>query len=103
MRYNKPVYSKETLKAWDEAEKRHSDFMKAHTHETVKVYKVKDLYIFCIQRKYDACMNRQNQYGIQVWEDPTRMDSEKCLANNWFNNPDDANKKFIFWKEQCQM
>ena len=48
-------------------------------------------------------MHRENQYGIQVWEDPTRMNPEKCLANNWFNNPDDAYKKFIFWKEQCQM
>lgn len=105
MSYARPVYSKETYRGWDRAEKKHAEYLKSHTHETEQVYKVNDLYIFCTQRKYDECLKRngafQDTYIISVWEDETRKDTEKCLTHNIYRTADEANKAFIFWKQQC--
>lgn len=105
-RYNKPVYSNEQYKRWEESEKRHHDFMKKHTAETVKDYEINGYFIRCIQRKYDACMEKENEYGIQVWlKNPNEVKVEEvmemCISNNWFNNSDEANESFKKIKEMC--
>lgn len=58
-RYNKPVYSEEAYKEWDNWLKRAGEFAKKHTKETVKIYEVNGFFIECIQRKYDACMKKR--------------------------------------------
>ena len=106
MRYNKPVYSDEQIKKWADASVRHSNYMKAHTNETVKDFEVAGYIIRCIQRKYDACMNKENEYGIQVWtEDPNTVKIENvadaCVSNDWFNNCNEANARFKEVKAMC--
>lgn len=105
-RYRKPVYSEETLKGWAESSIRHSEWMKSHTSETVKDYEIAGYVIRCIQRKYDKCMNKENEYGIQVWTDkPENVPIEKiidsCLSNEWFDNPTEANEHFKTVKAMC--
>lgn len=106
MRYNKPVYSKEQYKTWEESEKRHHDFMKKHTAETVKVYEINGYFVECIQRKYDACMRKENEYGIRVWtQNPETVEIDKvfeyCVSNDWYNNSEEANKRFLEVKGMC--
>ena len=99
MRRNK--YSKETIKEWNEWLKNAGEFSKKHTKETKKVYEVNGYYIECIQRKYDSCMKKENEYGIRVWEQnpETVNNCETCLTNDWFNNADEANEHFKAVKE----
>lgn len=106
MRYNKPVYSDEQIKKWADASVRHSNYMKAHTHETVKDFEVAGYTIRCIQRKYDACMNKANEYGIQVWTRnpetvPIEKVSDSCVSNEWFDNYNEANARFKEVKAMC--
>ena len=106
MRYNKPVYSKEQYKRWAESEKRHHDFMRKHTQETRKVYEINGYFVECIQRKYDACMRKENEYGIRVWtQHPETVKIENindvCVTNDWYNNSEEANKRFLEVKEMC--
>lgn len=105
-KYNKPVYSEEQYKRWEEYEKRHHDFMKKHTHETIKDYEVNGYVIRTIQRKYDECMNEENEYGVQVWTNkpenvPVDKVFEQCVSNYWFNNPTEANEHFKIVKAMC--
>lgn len=97
--YKRPVYDKETIKGWMEAEGRSKEFSRKHSKETVKEYEVAGFVVRCIQRKYDTCMKKENEYGIQVWfqkpeEVPVEDLAESCFYNEWFNNPEEANKKF---------
>lgn len=106
MRYNKPVYSKEQYKTWEESEKRHHDFMRKHTQATKKVYEINGYYVECIQRKYDACMRKENEYGIRVWtQNPETVEIENindaCVTNDWYNNSEEANKRFLEVKGMC--
>ena len=104
-RYTRPVYSKETYEYWGECERKSKEFAERHSKETEKCYKVNNLYIWCIQRKYDACMNKENEYGIQVWtrEDRNIFEGAECLVNEWYDTPDEANKSFLVWKGQCEI
>lgn len=101
--YKKVVYSEETYKGWEEAKQRKLAYAKAHTHETEKVYKVNDLYIFCKKTEYDACMKKENFYIISIWEDETRKDLDKCLLHKVYNDKEEANQMFKFWKAHCAM
>lgn len=105
-KYKKPVYSEETLKGWAEAERKAKEFAEKHSFETVKDYEVAGYTIRCIQRKYDACMNKENEYGVQVWTGKPENVSlenvfESCVSNRWFNNPTEANEHFKQVKEMC--
>lgn len=105
-RYGRPVYSDETIKEWADWLKREGDFAEKHTVETTKIYKVNDFFIECIQRKYDACMKKENEYGLRVWmQNPKTVDikriSDMCLTNDWFNNADEANERFKELKAMC--
>lgn len=100
------VYSEETLKGWAEAERKAKEFAEKHSFETVKDYEVAGYTIRCIQRKYDKCMNKENEYGVQVWADKPENVSlenvfESCVSNRWFNNPTEANEHFKQVKEMC--
>lgn len=104
--YQKPVYSKETLKRWAEDDDKRKEYMNAHTNEMVKVREVSGYWIKCIQRKYDACMKKENEYGIQVFtSNPDTCGVEgimdECVLNVWFNNCDDANRKFAEVMAMC--
>ena len=104
--YNKPVYSKEQIQKWAESSIKHSEWMKAHTFETIKDLEIAGYTIRCIQRKYDACMKKENEYGVQVWtQNPDTVKIENvfdaCVSNDWFNNCDDANKRFKEVKAMC--
>ena len=92
-------YSAEQHKIWDEAEERHSKFMIAHTHEKEMVFENHGFYIVCIQRKYDKCIDKKNEYGIQVWLTEDRTNPENCLENQWFDTPQEANETFVRFKE----
>ena len=105
-KYNKPVYSKETLDRWAEAGDKAKEFAQKHSSEIVKDYEVAGYTIRCIQRKYDGCMNKANEYGVQVWTcNPDTASIEDvfdcCISNEWFNNPDEANKCFKKVKAMC--
>lgn len=105
-KYQKPVYSKETLDRWAEAGRKSKEFAKKHSSEVIKDYKVEGYTIRCIQRKYDTCMKKENEYGVQVWMcNPDTVTVEDifdcCVSNEWFNNPDDANKRFKQVKAMC--
>lgn len=97
----KNKYSKETIREWNEWLKNAGEFAEKHTKETKKVYEVNGYYIECIQRKYDACMKKENEYGIRVWEQnpETVKTCETCLTNDWFNNANEANEHFKAVKE----
>ena len=104
--YKKPVYSEETLKNWADTEKSIKEFAEKHSEETIKIYEVNGFYIKCIQRKYDACMRKENEYGVQVWldnPDTVTIDKvfESCIINNWFDNPKEANEYFKEMKAMC--
>ena len=102
--YNKPVYSEETIKEWNEWLKNVGEFAEKHTHETKKMYEVNGYYIECIQRKYDACMKKENEYGVRVWmqnPETTKTTCGSCLSNDWFNNAEEANKHFKEVKAMC--
>lgn len=104
-RYKKPVYSEEQYRRWTEQEKRRHECLEKHTHKVEKKYKVNDLYIFCIQTKYDDCLKgegKQDSYIISIWEDETRTDLDKCLVHNVYETAEEANKNFKFWIEQCK-
>ena len=103
MRRHRKTYSEETYRGWAEAKERRAEYLSKHTHETEKVYKVNDLYIFCKKTEYDACLNRENSYIISIWEDETRMDLDKCLAHKVYKNKEEANEAFRFWKAQCEV
>ncbi len=105
-RYNKPVYSEEQYKRWDAAKEYKQKMYKEHSSETIKDYEVAGYTIRCIQRKYDACMKKENEYGVQVWTDkPENVPIEKiydyCVSNEWFNNPTEANEHFKQVKAMC--
>lgn len=79
-----------------------------HSSETIKDkdYEVAGYTIRCIQRKYDACMDKENEYGIQVWtEDPNTVKIkdvvDACVSNDWFNNCNEANVRFKELKAMC--
>ena len=93
-RCTRPTYSEETLKYWAERDRKDKEFAERHSHESEKVYKVNGLYIVCIKREYDKCMNKENQYGIQIWENAERKNPEDCIYNKWFNNKAEANGNF---------
>ena len=97
-RYKKPTYSAEQYKYWEEGVDKLREFAKAHSSETEKIYEVHGFYIVCIQRKYDKCMDKENEYGIQVWMSEDRKNPEDCVENEWFNNPKEANLAFISYK-----
>ena len=105
-RYNKPEYSEETYQYWAEQSKGHTEYKRKHTHCTEKIYEVNGYFIKCIQNKYDACLQKENEYGVQVWlrnpEDVT-IDKifENCLSNDWFDNAEEANKRFKEVKAMC--
>lgn len=103
-RYRKPVYSEETYKEWAEAEKKAAEYHRRHSREVEKVYKVNDLYIFCIARTYDECLKAmyEDTYIVSVWEDETRKDLNKCLAHKAFHSKEEANEYFNFIKTQCK-
>lgn len=102
-RYNAPMYSDEQIKEWTEWLKNTKEFDEKHTYETKKMYEVNGYYIECIQRKFDACMKKENEYGIRVWEqNPETVNTcEACLINDWFNNVEEANKHFKEVKAMC--
>ena len=105
-KYNKPVYSKEQYKRWDEALRRAKEFEEKHSNCTEKVYEVNGYFIKCIQNKYDACLEKENEYGVQVWlrkPEEVTVDKvfENCLSNDWYNNSEEANKRFLEVKEMC--
>ena len=80
--------------------------MKKHTQATKKVYEINGYYVECIQRKYDACMRKENEYGIRVWtQNPETVEIDKvfeyCVSNDWYNNSEEANKRFLEVKEMC--
>lgn len=94
------------MKDGAESEKRCHDFAKKHTAETVKVYEINGYFVECIQRKYDACMREENEYGIRVWtQNPETVKIDKvfeyCVSNDWYNNSEEANKRFLEVKEMC--
>lgn len=100
------VYSKEQYKRWAEAERKSKEYAKKHSSEIVKDYEVKGYTIRCIQRKYDSCMGKENEYGVQVWsQNPDTVKPEKvvecCMSNQWFNNATEANEHFKNMKEMC--
>ena len=102
--YIKPNYTKETLDRWAEQQRKHKEFAKEHTNETTKIYEVNGFFVECIQRKYDACMKKENEYGIRVWtKNPKEVEVEEvydaCLTNDWFNNAEEANEHFKTTKE----
>ena len=104
--YKKPVYSEEQIQRWEESSIKHSEWMKSHTSETVKDFEIAGYTIRCIQRKYDACMNKENEYGVQVWTcNPDNVQPENifesCISNEWFNNPTEANEHFKQVKAMC--
>ena len=105
--YRERTYSDEQYKRWAERDRRTQEFQNAHSKQTEKVYKVNDLYIVCKSYLYDDIYKKRygktNQYGIQVWEDPTRQDPEKCLSNKWFNSPAEANEWFKRMKAECEI
>lgn len=106
MRYNKSVYSKEQYKRWDAAEQYKQKMYAEHSSEVIKDFEVAGYTIRCIQRKYDACMDKENEYGIQVWtEDPNTVKIENvadaCVSNDWFNNCNEANARFKEVKAMC--
>ena len=105
-RYKKPVYSEEQIRKWAESSVKHSEWMKSHTTETVKDFEIAGYTIRCIQRKYDACMKKENEYGVQVWTqnpDTVKIENimEACVSNEWFNNPTEANEYFKEAKAMC--
>jgi hypothetical protein len=105
-RYRKPVYSKEQYRIWAEEGRKAKEFAEKHSSETVKDYEIAGYTIRCIQRKYDKCMNKENEYGVQVWADkPENVPIEKihdyCVSNEWFNNPTEANEHFKQMKAMC--
>lgn len=69
-------------------------FFVKHSHVTKKMYKVNDLYIRCIAYEYDKCLNRENSYGVQVWETETMTNPENCIMNQWFPDKTPANDFF---------
>lgn len=98
--YGRPSYSEETLKRWTEQQKKDREFAERHSQETTKDYEVKDFIVRCIQRKYDACMKKENEYGIQIWmQKPEETTAESCFYNEWFNNVEQANEEFKRVKE----
>lgn len=104
--YIKPNYTKETLDRWAEQERKNKEFAEKHTNETIKDYEVNGFVIRCIQRKYDECMKKENEFGIQVWlRRPEEVTADKvfenCLSNDWYNNAEEANKRFKEVKEMC--
>lgn len=105
-RYRRPVYSEETLRGWEEAERKAKEFAEKHSNEIVKDYEVAGYFIRCIQRKYDACMKKENEYDIQVWTcNPENVQPdeifETCVSNEWFNNPEEANEHFKEMRAMC--
>ena len=101
-RKKRAVFSDETYELWGKRQKERKDFSDKHSHITERVVRVSDFFIVCIQRKYDPCMKRANQYGIQVWNTVDRTDPDHCLANEWFTNADEANERFLFLKANCE-
>ena len=104
--YIKPNYTKETLDRWAEQERKNKEFAEKHTNETTKDYEVNGFIIRCIQRKYDECMKKENEYGVQVWtEKPENVSVDRvfeyCISNVWFNNPTEANEHFKSVKAMC--
>lgn len=94
-----PVYSEEQLRKWSKMEKEIKEFQKEHSKEVIKDYNVNGYVIRCIQRNYDKCMNKENEYGIQVWtKKPETVTFEElieaCTYNNWFDNANEANEAF---------
>ena len=105
-RYNRPVYSEETLNGWAEQSIRYTEYQKRHSHHTEKMYEVNGYFIKCIQNKYDSCLEKRNEYGVQVWlRNPEEVTADKvfenCLSNDWFENAEEANKRFKEVKEMC--
>ena len=101
------TYSDERYKRWAERDRRTQAFQDEHSKITEKVYKVNDLYIVCKSYIYDEAYQKRygktNKYGIQVWEDETRQDINKCLSNKWFHTPEEANKWFLIMKADCEI
>lgn len=103
-RYTRPVYSKDAYEYWENCQKKAAEFANKHSSETEKCYEVNGLYIWCISRKYDACMKKENAYGVQVWTVENRKVTDgDCFINEWFNNADEANAFFKEMKQQCTM
>lgn len=106
-RYRTPVYSEEQKRIWAERDRRTEAFYKAHSKQTEKVYKVNDLYIVCISYLHDEVYTKRygnrDRYSVQVWEDETRQDIDKCLSNKWFDTPEEANKWFLRMKAECEI
>lgn len=105
-RYNKPEYSEATYQYWAEQSRKNREYGERHSHCTEKTYEVNGYFIKCIQNKYDACLEKENEYGIQVWlrrpeEVTTDKVFENCLSNDWYNNAEEANKRFKEVKEMC--
>lgn len=105
-RYRKPVYSKEQYRIWAEQGRKNREYVERHSHRTEKTYEVNGYFIKCIQNKYDACLEKENEYGIQVWlRRPEEVTADKvfenCLSNDWYNNAEEANKRFKEVKEMC--
>lgn len=69
-----------------------------HCKEVIKEYNVNGYVIRCIQRNYDKCMNKENEYGIQVWtKNPETVTLEELIeacTYNWFDNANEANEAF---------
>lgn len=106
MRYRKPVYSKEQYRKWAEQGRKNREYVERHSHRTEKTYEVNGYFIKCIQNKYDVCLEKENEYGIQVWlRRPEEVTADKvfenCLSNDWYNNAEEANKRFKEVKEMC--
>lgn len=77
------------------------EYRERHSHHTEKTYVVNGYFIKCIQNKYDACLEKENEYGIQVWLITADKVFENCLSNDWYNNEEEANKRFKEVKEMC--
>lgn len=105
-RYKKPVYSEEQYRRWAEQERKAKEFAERHSSETIKDFYVAGYTIRCIQRKYDKCMNKENEYGVQVWTtnpETALIENifDSCVSNKWFNNPTEANQHFKEMKAMC--
>ena len=102
---SKPRYSEETYRRWDEQENRTCENLRKHTHESEEVCKINDLYVVFKQQKYDECLRRvhpTDKFIVQVWEDETRQDPNKCLVHNIYTSLEEGRKSFEFWKTQCE-
>lgn len=106
-RYRRPRYSKEQIARWEASRKRWAEYYEKHAHVTEKVYKVNDLYIFCVKHEYDECLKKKNYkdyYVISIWDTPTRHEHvDHCLVHKTYVTKEEANEDFKYWKSQCEI